>query len=133
MNSGRPSKRRTATCFESLLDDWCCCAAVAVLALVAGAHYGVASEAGAASKVPGKVPSAANHWAFQPLKSSSQHSLAKVSLDRFVSVRLKEAGLTPGREAGRPTLVRRVAFVLTGLPPTPDEIASFASDKKPSA
>ncbi len=133
MNSGRPTNHCATTCFESLLSHWRSRVAVAVIALVVRAHSGVASEAGAASKVTGKVPSAANHWAFQPLKNSTSVSLTDASLDRMVAVRLKEAGLTPGREADRPTLIRRVAFVLTGLPPTPDEIASFVSDKKPGA
>jgi len=133
MNSGRPTNECATTCFESLLGHWRSRVAVAVIALVVGTYSGVASEAGPAGKVTGKVPSATNHWAFQPLKNSPSVSLTDASLDRMVAVRLKEAGLTPGREADRPTLIRRVAFVLTGLPPTPDEIASFVPDKKPGA
>jgi hypothetical protein len=104
-----------------------------VIALVAGTLCGFASDSPPASKAAVSVASAASHWAFQPLKSGQSSPTAKPSIDHFVTVRLKEAGLTPGREADRATLIRRVAFVLTGLPPAPDEIAGFVSDPRSGA
>ena len=81
---------------------------------------------------------AGTHWAFQrlqrpPAPKASDPAATPASIDHFISRQLQQAGLKPGAEAGRPTLIRRVAFVLTGLPPAPEEIASFLSDKKPRA
>jgi hypothetical protein len=52
----------------------------------------------------------------------------KNAIDAFIVARLERAGLEPAVEANRATLLRRVTFDLTGLPPTPEEIAAFASD-----
>ncbi len=49
-------------------------------------------------------------------------------IDRFVMARLEKEGLQLNPQASRRMLVRRVTFDLTGLPPTPDEIAVFLSD-----
>ena len=54
-------------------------------------------------------------------------------IDRFVLARLEDAGLSPAPEADRRTLLRRVSFDLTGLPPTPSEIAEFLNDDGPDA
>src|SRR5205823_2038209 len=48
-------------------------------------------------------------------------------------VRLEAAGLTPAPKASREVLVRRVTFDLTGLPPTPEEIAAFVADSSADA
>ena len=84
-------------------------------------------------------PAAASaHWAFQRLSQPSvptanDPATALSSIDRFISRRLQQAGLKLASETDRFTLIRRVAFVLTGLPPTPAEIAGFISDKKAGA
>src|SRR5436190_12811860 len=54
-------------------------------------------------------------------------------LDYFILTRLEQKALTPSTEAEKRTLIRRVTFDLTGLPPTPDEIESFLKDKRASA
>ena len=54
-------------------------------------------------------------------------------IDRFVLARLQQEKLTPSPEAERATLIRRVTYDLTGLPPTPDEVAAFVSDVSPAA
>jgi hypothetical protein len=54
-------------------------------------------------------------------------------VDAFVLARLEQAGLTPAPPASRATLLRRVTFDLIGLPPTPQEIEDFVSDRRPDA
>src|SRR5204863_2233931 len=53
--------------------------------------------------------------------------------DAFLLARLEANGLTPAPPADKATLLRRVTFDLTGLPPTPGEIASFLADRSPQA
>lgn len=54
-------------------------------------------------------------------------------IDPFVLARLEKEGLTPSPEADKETLLRRVSFDLTGLPPTPSEIDEFLADTGESA
>ncbi|MCA9206074.1 MAG: DUF1549 domain-containing protein, partial [Planctomycetales bacterium] len=54
-------------------------------------------------------------------------------LDHFVLAKLEAAGISPSPEADRRTLIRRATFDLIGLPPTPEEIAAFQSDRRPEA
>jgi hypothetical protein len=78
-------------------------------------------------------PDGDEHWAFQPLPLTSPPDVRKTakvrrSVDAFIEHQLETAGLTIGPEADRNTLIRRVAFDLTGLPPTLTEIVTFHSD-----
>jgi hypothetical protein len=80
----------------------------------------------------------AKHWSFQPLRpgvppSGAQTSWASNPVDRFLASRLNEAGLTPAPAADRRTLLRRITFDLTGLPPTPQEIGDFLADDSATA
>src|SRR5688500_14616270 len=54
-------------------------------------------------------------------------------IDRFVLARLEAEGLKPAAEADKLTLIRRLTFNLTGLPPTPEEIRAFQQDRSPDA
>ncbi len=78
------------------------------------------------------------HWAFQkPVKheppSVKTEGWAKTDIDRFLLAGLEANGLHPVHDADRPTLIRRIAFDLTGLPPTPDQVQAFVEDKTPGA
>ncbi|MCB1063506.1 MAG: DUF1553 domain-containing protein [Verrucomicrobiae bacterium] len=75
-------------------------------------------------------------WSFQPLKRpavdpSQYQAWALDDLDRFIAARLEAEGLRPNESADRPTLIRRAAFDLTGLPPTLEELDRFLSDPAP--
>ena len=54
-------------------------------------------------------------------------------VDRFLLARLESEGLSPAEEADRTTLLRRLSFALTGLPPSPEQIESFVNDDSPAA
>jgi hypothetical protein len=54
-------------------------------------------------------------------------------IDAFVQARLAKEGLKPSAEADRTTLIRRVSLDLTGVPPTPKEVAAFIADRSPDA
>ena len=65
------------------------------------------------------------HWAFQPLltsvelpASADEHSWAQTAIDRFILQRLQQNQLQPNADAAPETLLRRLSFALTGLPPT---------------
>ena len=78
------------------------------------------------------------HWSFQPprrfpLPSSPHTQFVRNEIDHFVLARLATEGLEPSSEAGRATLIRRVTFDLTGLPPTIEEIDAFLADESSDA
>ncbi len=78
------------------------------------------------------------HWAYAPvgpvaLPAVKDPAWCASPIDRFILARLEEAGLAPAAPADRRTLIRRVTFDLTGLPPTPAEVASFVTDDSPDA
>lgn len=79
-----------------------------------------------------------NHWAWQPLTHPQVPTVAndtwsRGDLDRFVLAKLKTNGLAPVGDADRSTLIRRVTYDLTGLPPTPAELDKFLDDKSTGA
>ncbi len=67
-------------------------------------------------------------WAFTPVKPLASPKAGPGSIDAFIAAKLTEKGLAPSKEADRRTLIRRVSFDLTGLPPTAAEIAAFEAD-----
>ncbi|MBN8246070.1 MAG: DUF1549 domain-containing protein, partial [Verrucomicrobia bacterium] len=79
-----------------------------------------------------------DHWAFTPVRRPVLPVVTNTAwgaqpVDRFVLARLERAGLTPSRPSGRERLLRRVTLDLTGLPPTPSEVAAFLADGSPNA
>jgi len=77
-------------------------------------------------------------WSFLPVKDApipkvKDASWPRTAVDHFILARLEAAGATPAPEADRSTLLRRVTFDLTGLPPTPAELDAFLADASPQA
>jgi hypothetical protein len=79
-------------------------------------------------------------WSLRPLTRPKLPALSekdaawiRTPIDAFVIAKLREKGLTPSPEADRRTLLRRLSFDLTGLPPTPQEMAIFLSDNSPDS
>ena len=78
------------------------------------------------------------HWAFQtpqrPAVPEVKHTgWARNPIDQFVLARLELEGLAPAAQADKTTLIRRATLDLTGLPPTPAEVAAFLADESPTA
>lgn len=77
--------------------------------------------------------SAAEHWSFRPLVQPAPPAANVAPIDAFIRQSLSEKGLTASPEADRVTLCRRLYFDLTGLPPSPEDVDAFVSDKDPGA
>lgn len=75
-------------------------------------------------------------WAYRPVKKLSaaeilnSQSKLRNPIDAFLAARMP-AGLQPAPPAARATLIRRASFDLTGLPPSPEEVAAFLRDPLP--
>lgn len=80
----------------------------------------------------------ARHWCFQPLASAAPPAVKNAGwvrspLDQFILAGLEARGLPPAPPAEKHVWLRRVTYDLTGLPPTPAEIAEFLADSTPQA
>ncbi|MBY0397974.1 MAG: DUF1549 domain-containing protein, partial [Thermoleophilia bacterium] len=78
------------------------------------------------------------HWAYQPPRRPepppvNEAGWVRNPIDRFILAALEEAEFKHAPEADRVALIRRVTFDLTGLPPTPEEVAAFLGDARPDA
>jgi hypothetical protein len=80
-----------------------------------------------------------NLWAYQPLRKPAVPTTRATGgatvnpIDAFIGASLAEVKLAPAARADRRTLLRRVTFDLTGLPPTPEEVAAFLADRADDA
>ena len=96
----------------------------------AGAPYPAATETRNRPRHPYKKPA---HWAFQPVKNASaagEQAWVRNPIDAFILARLE--GIMAARAgAERGEWLRRVTFDVTGLPPSPEEIAEFEGDPSP--
>ena len=80
----------------------------------------------------------AHHWAFQPVSGSKPPAVVKSAwpfddVDRFILAKLEQKHMSPVADASRLTLIRRLTYDLTGLPPAPAEIEAFLSDRSSAA
>jgi hypothetical protein len=75
-------------------------------------------------------------WVFKPVRPQPIPSVSpapRSPIDAFLLQRLRSEGLGYSAPADRPTLLRRLAFDMTGLPPTPAELDAFLKDDSPRA
>jgi cytochrome c553 len=96
------------------------------------------SEAPRAASEPYDFAQARAHWAFQPvtqpaLPAVEDPAWAQHPIDALVHAQLEARGLSPAPPAHPRTLLRRVTYSLTGLPPTPAETEAFLADPSPAA
>jgi hypothetical protein len=90
---------------------------------------------------PSYTPAERRYWAFQPrsspavpqFASAADRAWASQAIDSFILASLNKAGLKPAPPASRRTLIRRVYYDLTGLPPTPVALEQFVHDPSPDA
>lgn len=88
---------------------------------------------------PPKVDETAKaFWSFQPpmvpaLPVAPDANWVKTPIDAFVAAKLQQTGLKPAPAATKAVLLRRAYYDLTGLPPTPEELAAFLADDSPEA
>jgi Protein of unknown function (DUF1553)/Protein of unknown function (DUF1549) len=87
---------------------------------------------------PTWTPEQRKHWSFvaptRPVAPEVQHkSWVRNPIDAFILKPIEEAELAPAPEADRATLIRRLRFDLTGLPPSSSEVAAFVADPSPDA
>ncbi|HJT34843.1 MAG TPA: DUF1549 and DUF1553 domain-containing protein [Pirellulales bacterium] len=81
------------------------------------------------------------HWSLVPrgdpqppvFDAPADQAWLATEIDAFILARLHEAGLRPAPPANRTTLIRRLCFDLTGLPPSPEEVEAFVHDPSPNA
>ncbi|MBI3879470.1 MAG: PSD1 domain-containing protein [Verrucomicrobia bacterium] len=82
---------------------------------------------------------AKEHWAFKavtkqtPPKVADKNNFVQSPIDSFVLAKLTEKNLAPSAKADKRTLIRRVTYDLTGLPPTPEEVDAFVKDNSKDA
>lgn len=73
-------------------------------------------------------------WSFQPINKPAIPNVAGATpIDRFINAKLATQGLKPVGLAEKRTLIRRLTFDLTGLPPKPEEITAYLADNSPDA
>ena len=97
-----------------------------------------APAAGGSKQRKVDVEAGRRFWSFQPLQKTEPPLVRggrtpANRIDAYVFARLEERGLEAAGEAPRAVLLRRAKFDLTGLPPTPEEVAGFESDASPDA
>jgi mono/diheme cytochrome c family protein len=103
-----------------------------------GSTSGTATTASAASHADSPKVLDRGLWSLQSVRNPTppavqNNAWSRAPIDRFILAELEKNGLAPAPPADKATLIRRAAFDLTGLPPSPDEIDSFLGDDAPDA
>jgi hypothetical protein len=111
-----------------------------IIAMLASAALLVAAEE-AVAPLGSYSAMERRQWEFQPRKDpappafsgAADKAWVQTPVDAFILAGLQKAGLKPAPRADRATLIRRITFDLTGLPPTLQETDAFVADKSPRA
>lgn len=87
------------------------------------------------SRLPREI-AAEHHWAWKRPVRPKQPTIAQTNwprdaIDHFVLAKLEANEMAPNPDADRRTLIRRATLELTGLPPSPEEVATFLADSRP--
>lgn len=113
--------------------------------IAAGAHWPDQVKLSSGPELRSGPPTAdeLKFWSLQPLQDSPPPINAEAGsntapsqsriIDQFIQAKLKEHSLPSNPPADRRTLIRRLSYDLTGLPPTVEEIQSFIADQSPDA
>ena len=96
-----------------------------------------AVSSGPTSANPAK-PKPLDDWSLRPVRRPAvpavkQPAWCHTPIDAFILARLEAEGLQPAHPADRISLIRRLSYDLTGLPPSPQEVDAFANDHSPDA
>ncbi len=128
-----PPKKRLSTAQVATLEAW----------VKMGAPDPREADPTTAKRRPMTPEEAKEYWAFKPLQTPAIPSLKpaaeptssepRTALDRFVLSRLQSEGLSLSPQAERRVLLRRAAFALTGLPPSPSDIDLLERDSSPES
>jgi Protein of unknown function (DUF1553)/Protein of unknown function (DUF1549)/Planctomycete cytochrome C len=125
-----PPKGKLADADIAILENW----------VKAGAVWPSSGPATVDAPKPGQLftEEQKRFWAFQPMKDSPAPVVrdagwVRSPIDAFILAKLEEKNLKPAKPADKYTLLRRVTFDLTGLPPTPAQIEAFLKDDSPRA
>ncbi|WP_182870197.1 PSD1 and planctomycete cytochrome C domain-containing protein [Stieleria mannarensis] len=86
-----------------------------------------------ASYGPAKETIQLDHWSFRPLHRPRVPAGNSAAIDWLIHRKLDQNGLQPSPAADRRTLIRRLSLVMTGLPPTPEDVTTFLRDDRPDA
>ena len=126
---------RIALNFIAALAMWIPC--------LGGGRLGAAESASPSAFPPAGKSDPSGTWAFKPIVrpavprfESTKHETRNTKptpIDHFILAKLAEKKLSPAGPADKATLLRRVTFDLTGLPPTPAELDAFLTDRSPDA
>ncbi len=125
-----PPQNRLAAADVAVLERW--------VSIGAPDPRVASAEATAPAPVGMSLEEGRNFWSFRPVvKPQVPHvtnsSWVQTPIDAFVLARLEAEGMEPAPRADKRTLIRRVTFNLTGLPPSPEEVDAFLSDHSPDA
>ena len=123
-----PPQGRLAAREIEALTQWVKMGAPWPTAVVKGTHEGEAALLEAARK----------HWSLRPVTNPpvptvQDSAWVRNPIDAFIRSAQEAKGLAPNPPADRRTLLRRVTYDLTGLPPTPAETEAFLADTSPAA
>ncbi|HTF89731.1 MAG TPA: DUF1553 domain-containing protein [Planctomycetota bacterium] len=103
-----------------------------------GAYWPDEKPAASSGAAKQRLAEQRSFWSLQPLSKPAPPSVKNAGwaisdIDRFVLARQEREGLSPVAPATRVALIRRASLDLTGLPPTPEEVAAFVADESPAA